>query len=109
MIDRYLYDKNLLRDVKFEEDPMTISNEYCKFVMDMAVGRVRDRIKIPCKVYEDQQFIQHLEDTGLEVYIYERIGNMTAALKLMREVGMKINNKCNGLQEQEQQQQNFHY
>ncbi|KAG5680360.1 hypothetical protein PVAND_009869 [Polypedilum vanderplanki] len=97
-VTRFLYDEGMLHDVMLDEDPMTISNEHCHFVIDIARGNVRNKIKVPCDVSDDKMFMRELENMGLLIEFYEQNDNIPKAREFMVLVGTKVNIKCRGLQ-----------
>jgi hypothetical protein len=88
----------MLNDFMFEEDPMTISNNHCSFVMDMARRRAREQIRVPCDVSDDMTFMHDVENLGLLTDFYRRRDDFTKSRELMVRVTSKIGNKCFGLQ-----------
>ncbi|KAL7035943.1 hypothetical protein ACKWTF_008637 [Chironomus riparius] len=96
---RHLYDKGELRDVRFEESPLSIPFEGCDDAINNARQRVRDEIKIPCDLHDNKEFIRELEDSGMLSGIYERIHHVEMANDIKRNIGIKIKNKCEGMRD----------
>ncbi|XP_070498807.1 uncharacterized protein [Chironomus tepperi] len=96
---RHLYNDGKLRDVKFEESPLSFEYEGCDDAINNARQRVRDEIKIPCDLHDNKEFIRELEDLGMLSGIYERIHHVEKANDIKKSIGIKIINKCEGMRD----------
>jgi hypothetical protein len=96
---RHLYNEGELRDVRFEESPLSIPFEGCDDAINKARQRVINEIKIPCDLHDNKEFIRVLEDLGMLSGIYERIHHTEEAKDIKRNIGIKIKNKCDGMQD----------
>lgn len=87
----------MLRDVRFEDSPLTISFDGCEDAIIKGRRHARDDIKIPCNLHDNKEFITELDDLGMLSRIYQRIRDVERANAIKREIGKRIQEKCDGM------------